>query len=224
MTERDFASHGFAFVPQVLDSQEVEAISAHLSISAVEGAGSRHLLARPWCESLASQLKRRPSLATFVPAGFVAVQCSLFEKSLSRNWLVAVHQDLSIPVASFVDHPLLKGWSEKEGGLHVQPPTELLQQLVAVRVQIDHCAATDGPLRVVPGSHLRGRIDPEAAAVARRNEGEVSCRGPRGSAWIMRPLLLHASSRASGTSRRRVLHFLFGPRELPHGLRWQHAI
>jgi hypothetical protein len=40
----------------------------------------------------------------------------------------------------------------------------------------------------------------------------------------MRPLLLHASSKASGSSLRRVLHFLFGPRDLPHGLRWQHAI
>jgi hypothetical protein len=37
---------------------------------------------------------------------------------------------------------------------------------------------------------------------------------------LMRPLLLHASSRASGASRRRVLHFVFGPRELPFGLAW----
>jgi len=26
-----------------------------------------------------------------------------------------------------------------------------------------------------------------------------------------------------GTSRRRVLHFLFAPRHPPHGLRWHHA-
>ena len=40
---------------------------------------------------------------------------------------------------------------------------------------------------------------------------------------ILRPLLLHASSKATGGSRRRVLHFLFGPRELPCGLAWAHA-
>ena len=28
---------------------------------------------------------------------------------------------------------------------------------------------------------------------------------------------------ATGTSRRRVLHFLFGPRALPCGLAWAHA-
>lgn len=36
----------------------------------------------------------------------------------------------------------------------------------------------------------------------------------------MRPLLLHASSKATGTSWRRVLHFVFGPAALPHGLAW----
>jgi hypothetical protein len=36
----------------------------------------------------------------------------------------------------------------------------------------------------------------------------------------MRPLLLHASSKATGTSRRRVLHFVFGPPDLPLGLAW----
>jgi hypothetical protein len=36
----------------------------------------------------------------------------------------------------------------------------------------------------------------------------------------MRPLLLHASSRARLPVRRRILHFLFGPARLPHGLVW----
>jgi hypothetical protein len=40
----------------------------------------------------------------------------------------------------------------------------------------------------------------------------------------MRPLLLHASSKGSGTSARRVLHFVFGPRQLPHGLAWELAV
>lgn len=39
----------------------------------------------------------------------------------------------------------------------------------------------------------------------------------------MRPLLLHASSKATGRSRRRVLHFVYGPAQLPSGLRWHEA-
>jgi hypothetical protein len=40
----------------------------------------------------------------------------------------------------------------------------------------------------------------------------------------MRPLALHTSSKATGTGRRRVLHVVFGPPELPFGLQWQHAV
>jgi hypothetical protein len=37
---------------------------------------------------------------------------------------------------------------------------------------------------------------------------------------LMKPLLLHASSKVSIDSGRRVLHFVFAPAELPGGLRW----
>ncbi len=127
-------------------------------------------------------------------------------------------------VAERVSSPALRGWSEKEGSLFVQAPPGVLEQLVAVRVHLDGCAAQDGPLRVIPGTHTLGRIEPEAAAAIRGAATEVVCHAKRGEALVLRPLLLHASSKAAGTSRRRVLHYLFGPRQLPHGLRWQHAV
>jgi hypothetical protein len=43
-------------------------------------------------------------------------------------------------------------------------------------------------------------------------------------ALLMKPLILHASSKATSGARRRVLHFVYGPKVLPFGLRWQHAI
>jgi hypothetical protein len=219
-----FATHGFVLVPEVLGLDECKAIAAHTVSASAGSVGSRCLLPLAWCQVLAKYLRRHPLLTAFIPSDFVAAQCTYFEKSRSRNWLVPVHQDLSIPVAERVDHPALRGWSAKEGSLFVQAPVELLARLVAVRLHIDNCAVNDGPLRVVAGSHLQGQVGPEAAAGARRAHGEVVCPGPRGSALVMRPLLLHASSKASGTSMRRVLHLLFGPSELPHGLRWQHAV
>jgi ectoine hydroxylase-related dioxygenase (phytanoyl-CoA dioxygenase family) len=152
------------------------------------------------------------------------VQCTYFEKSASRNWLVPVHQDLGIPVAAHVGHTSLGGWSTKEGILYVQPPVGLLEQLVAVRLHIDACSAEDGPLRVVPGSHLYGRMEAKAAAAARHAQTEFICTAEQGSAMAIRPLLLHASSRSTGDGMRRVLHFLFGPRILPFGLQWYHAV
>jgi hypothetical protein len=38
---------------------------------------------------------------------------------------------------------------------------------------------------------------------------------------LMKPLLLHASSKASVAGIRRVLHFVFGPAQLPGALRWR---
>jgi hypothetical protein len=46
----------------------------------------------------------------------------------------------------------------------------------------------------------------------------------RGGALAMRPLILHASSKATSLASRRVLHFVFGPPKLPLGLEWRWAI
>ncbi|MEO7885907.1 MAG: phytanoyl-CoA dioxygenase family protein [Polaromonas sp.] len=219
-----FTTQGFALVPQVLTAAQCESAAARLAGIAANSAGTRCLLAEAWCQALAAKVRRHPSLAPLVPADFAAVQCTYFEKSVSRNWLVPVHQDLSIPVADRVEHASLGGWSRKEGTLYVQPPVGLLEQLVAVRLHIDACGAGDGPLRVVPGSHLHGRMEATATAAARHAQTEFICTAEPGSAMAMRPLLLHASSRSTGGSMRRVLHFLFGPRILPFGLQWQQAI
>jgi hypothetical protein len=36
----------------------------------------------------------------------------------------------------------------------------------------------------------------------------------------MKPLLLHGSCKSTSDRRRRILHFVFGPKELPGGLNW----
>jgi ectoine hydroxylase-related dioxygenase (phytanoyl-CoA dioxygenase family) len=133
-----------------------------------------------------------------------------------------MHQDLSIPVRERREGPRLAGWSEKEGVLYVQPPVEVLEQLVAVRIHIDDCGPDHGPLRVVPGSHRLGRLGERDIPAVRQERRERDCVVGPGGALIMRPLLVHASSKAVAPNRRRVLHFLFGPEELPLGLEWSY--
>jgi ectoine hydroxylase-related dioxygenase (phytanoyl-CoA dioxygenase family) len=99
----------------------------------------------------------------------------------------------------------------------------VLQQMLAVRVHLDDCGVEDGPLRVVPGSHTRGIIADNEAIALRIAGRETDCVAARGAALVLRPLLLHASSKGSGKGRRRVLHFVYGPRELPFGLSWHTA-
>lgn len=223
MATESFSEQGFAVVRGLLSPAECEELARNIG-SASDGAGTRSLLSQHWCQALAKRLRAHPGLSVLLPAGYVASQCTYFMKSVSRNWLVPIHQDLSIPVAERVDEPSLSGWSHKETSLFVQAPVELLERLVAIRLHLDACAESDGPLQVIPGSHLQGRVQPEVAAFARRSQTAHACTVDRGDALVMRPLLLHASSKASGSSMRRVLHFLFGPPALPFGLRWQHAV
>ena len=61
------------------------------------------------------------------------------------------------------------------------------------------------------------RLAPDDENRLRDAHGLTTCTALRGDALVLRPLLLHASSKASGTSRRRVLHYVFGPCELPYG-------
>lgn len=224
MLEERFDADGFAVIPQVLSVQECDDIAALASSLADDTAGTRCLLPQAWCGALARRLREHPSVAAIVPATHVAVQCTYFEKSVGRNWLVPIHQDLSIPVAARVDHPDLRGWSDKEGSLFVQPPADLLAQLVALRVHLDPCGEEDGPLQFVPGSHRGGRLTPDEAQARRQAGPLVGCAMERGGVLAMRPLALHASSKASGGSRRRVLHFVFGPPALPHGLHWHYTV
>lgn len=216
--------NGYAIIPAILDPEEAVTLDDRLAAVPVAGAGTRSLFEFEWCRALARRLREHPLLAGALPASAVGVQCTLFDKTPERNWLVAYHQDLSVPVASRVDHPELRAWSQKEGQHFVQPPDALLRQLVAIRLHVDACGLDNGPLRVVPGSHLRGRLMQSSVAGVAERMGEVTCPVDRGDALLFKPLLLHASSKSAAPKRRRVLHFLFGPGRVGYGLRWHHAV
>jgi hypothetical protein len=220
----EFKRSGYFVVPSVIDEVMNQRLRAFVGGIATGGAGSRRLLDETWCAHLAGALRNDARIRSLLPRNAVAVQCTLFDKSPAKNWLVSLHQDWSIPVASRVDDPGLSGWSQKEGQLYVQPPVSVLEGLVAVRVHIDDCTAEDGALRVVPGSHLQGRVDQAKAESLREQHGETVVPVGRGGALVMRPLILHASSKAIAPAARRVLHFVFGPTSLPLGLEWQWAL
>lgn len=217
---QNFSCDGFAMVPGVLSALQCAEAGIKIVLADPAAGGTRNLLSQPWCADMAARLRLHPAVARCLKASGTAVQCTYFEKSADRNWLVPFHQDLSIPVAAKVDDPSLCGWSEKEGTLFVRPPLDVLRSLVAVRLHLDDCGVEDGPLRVMPGASQHTILQDEAIAALRATEAAVTCLASAGDALLLRPLLLHASSKGRGGSRRRVLHFVFGPAELPLGLRW----
>jgi hypothetical protein len=218
-----FKSSGYFVIPGVIDAVLNRRLGAFIG-GIAGGAGSRRLLDEAWCAHLAGALRGDARIRSLLPRNAVAVQCTLFDKSPTKNWLVAFHQDLSIPVSGRVNSPECSGWSEKEGHLYVQPPVSVLEQLVAVRVHIDDCPAESGALRVVPRSHSQGRLDQGQAETLRLQHGETVVPVARGGALVLRPLILHASSKATSPAPRRVLNFVFGPPTLPLGLEWRWAV
>ncbi len=129
--------------------------------------------------------------------------------------------DWCVQLANEIRNTLIS--TRKDGALFVQPPSTVLENLVALRFHIDECGAEDGALKLVPGSHRLGRVSDADKARLRDELGEVIGAVEKGGAMAMSPLLLHASSKATGGSRRRVLHFMFGPPALPYGLEWPQA-
>jgi len=220
-----FTSLGFTVVTDAIDSNTCDDAVAQIDALRTEGAGSRRLLESPQFADLAVRLRRHPAIAPLLLTDDpVAIQCIMFMKSPKKNWLVSLHQDRSVPVRARSNDSNLSGWSEKEGDLFVQPPAHVLEQVTAVRLHVDECPVESGALRVVPASHGHGVLTSEQTARLRSSNGEQDIPAPRGAALIMKPLLLHASSKAVKPVYRRVLHFVFGPRKLPYGLEWRYAI
>jgi ectoine hydroxylase-related dioxygenase (phytanoyl-CoA dioxygenase family) len=219
-----FAVDGFTVLPGVIDESLCTEISDRIEALNVAGAGSRRLLEQPWCVAVVARLRMNPAVQILLPEDAVAVQCTLFSKSLEKNWGVPPHQDLSIPVRESVESLECVGWSEKEGDLFVQPPVTTLERMVAIRIHVDACSPESGALRVTPRSHQQGRLNEASVRRLTALRGEYVVPVPRGGALVMRPLLLHASSKSLDSYPRRVLHFLFGPPALPAGLQWKIAV
>lgn len=229
-----FAAEGWVPATAVLDADHVlaavravEAIEREGGAVAGRRGGVRHALAR-------SAALREVALA---PAAEVArrlaggeprlVRAILFDKTPGSNWLVPWHQDTTIAVAerpaAGAEPEGFGPWSVKDGVVHVRPPAWVLESMVTVRVHLDACGAENGPLRVIPGSHRGGLLGAAEIAERAARGPEAECVCDAGDAVVMRPLLLHASSKARSPGRRRVLHLEFATRPLPAGLRFAAA-
>jgi Phytanoyl-CoA dioxygenase (PhyH) len=215
----DLERDGFLLVPNVLDTAQLaESLSALGSIS---GAGRRGLLAVPAVAALARSPRLLNLVRPHLPLEPVPVRTIYFDKSPEANWLVAWHQDLTLAVRARVPVPGFGPWSTKNGIPHVQPPIELLEQMLTIRIHLDDANESNGALRVLPGSHRFGRLSPEQIQEFRNQGKEFLCACSAGDVLVMRPLLLHASSRSTTPRHRRILHIEYAASSLPQGLEWQ---
>src|SRR5688500_17971232 len=206
LTQR-FAEDGYAIVADAVDPATVDRLlDAVATVADGARGGVRHLL-RDVAEvrALAASPAMRGVAEAALGPGARAVRGILFDKTPGANWKVVWHQDLTIAVREPLEVPGFGPWTEKEGVAHVQPPSELLARMVAVRLHLDDCTESNGPVRVIPGSHREGRLGPEQVDAFRSAGTEVVCTVPRGGILAFHSLLLHASSPALQPAHRRVI-------------------
>jgi len=213
---------GFVRLDPVVDHHELRSIASafeaegNASGNLRDAAASSHALA-----GLASHLAVLSIAETLLGPDARLVRSTLFDKTPDSNWKVSWHQDLTVEVAERHDLSGYGPWSLKGGVQCVQPPDSVLERIVTIRVRLDDCSIENGPIRVLPRTHLLGRIAESSIPEVAQDGNEVSCEGTAGSVLVMKPLLLHTSSASKLPSRRRVLHLDFAALDLAPPLEWR---
>ena len=149
---------------------------------------------------------------------FFVVKSIYFDKPKASNWFVAYHQDLTISVDKKVELDNFGPWTVKQKQFAVQPPIHYLERIFTLRIHLDDTDAQNGALKVIEKSHLNGIYRPET--IDWTKEAETVCEVKMGGIMIMKPLLLHSSSRTLNNKKRRVIHIEFSDQELPEELKW----
>jgi ectoine hydroxylase-related dioxygenase (phytanoyl-CoA dioxygenase family) len=213
---------GFWVENNVLSGAECDSLieAASLSPQGRSRAGARHLMSIPIIEAAAKDERLLRIARRALGDGAVPFRATLFDKSARANWLVVWHQDTALPLESRNDSAEWGPWSVKAGILYAHAPAWALFRVLALRVHLDASMSENGPLRVIPGSHLGGVLsDNEILELARTRE-KVEALVQRGGVLAMRPLLIHSSSKALGLEPRRVLHIEYADTlDLEPGLR-----
>jgi len=192
---------GFDIVNGVVSADDIAQLAGTLGNS-----GPRHLLRLPAAAALATHRGLVEIASRWLDSTAVPFRATLFDKSGLRNWFVAWHQDATLPLESRAESPEWGAWSVKAGVLHARAPAWAMERIVALRVHLDESTLDNGPLRVIPGSHLRGVLSTDEILAVAREETPVYCLAKRGGIVAMRPLLIHASSKAEAEGPRRVIH------------------
>lgn len=111
------------------------------------------------------------------------VRAILFDKTAERNWALGWHQDRTIVVKERMNTDRYGPWTVKSGLIQVEPPFEILERMVTLRVHLDAVDQRNAPLRIVPGSHRLGRLPEAEIRGVVATFGERLCLAERGDVF-----------------------------------------
>jgi ectoine hydroxylase-related dioxygenase (phytanoyl-CoA dioxygenase family) len=223
--QQSIATAGWGVTGPVVDSATIRVLRDRVAAVAQIGrGGARNLLDDPDLAALAAAPTLRRFACAVLGERCFAVRALFFDKTPDVNWRVTWHQDLTVAAQQRVEVPGYGPWTDKAGVPHVQPPVDVLEQMLAIRLHLDPCGADNGPVRVINGTHRLGRLAPDAIDRLRAEQPESECLAAEGALLAFRPLLLHASSPAVRAGHRRVIHIEYAARPLAHPLVWHHQV
>lgn len=226
--KQEIAKKGFAVINEVFTKKEIDSIFSvinkadkstpafrkHENLFAIR----RLLQELPAIHSFIFNERLRSIIHQLFGDDYFVVKSIYFDKPGETNWFVSYHQDLTISVNKKLEVDGFGPWSVKNDTYAVKPPLSILENNFTIRIHLDETTAENGALRVIPESHLKGIYRPENIDWAK--ESEAVCYVPAGGIMIMRPLLLHASSRTTNNQARRVIHIESSNQTLPAPLQW----
>lgn len=199
---------GYGLVPGVLTDQDIDGFLQELAGNELPRtrAGVRHAMKNECVARLARDKHVIGVAKTIFGTEAFPFRATLFEKLPHSNWLVAWHQDTALPLRERREMPGWGPWSVKDGVTYAHAPASALEQVLALRVHLDDSTPENGPLRVLPRTHVFGVLTDDAIHQLSTQIEAVECPIARGGILAMRPLIVHASSKSRSANPRRVLH------------------
>jgi ectoine hydroxylase-related dioxygenase (phytanoyl-CoA dioxygenase family) len=213
---------GYAIVPDVFSAIELKSAANQLADSTLKRsrAGARHVMSCPAVAEIANHKGLLSIAWSVLGAHAIPFRATFFDKSPDSNWLVTWHQDTALPLKLRRDVLGWGPWSVKDGLDYAHAPSEALEKVLALRVHLDDSTSKNGPLRIIPATHLSGVLTDDE--ILRRAEDSrcTECTVGVGGVIAMHPLIIHASSKSESEFPRRLLHIEYAADlEIVRGIR-----
>ena len=148
------------------------------------------------------------------------VRVIFFDKTPEKNWLVTWHQDKTIALNKKASISGWGPWSVKDDTHHVQPSLEVLNKMVTFRLHLDDANENNGCLKVIPKSHELGILTQQELTKVVNNQEPYLCEVSEGDLVLMKPHILHSSSKSKNPGHRRVVHVEYSNYQLPENFKW----
>jgi len=199
---------GYGIKSGIVSELEIRNLSGELGGAGLvrSRAGVRHLMSHPAVLRIAQTDNVFMVVKEILGDRAIPFRATLFDKSPGSNWLVMWHQDTALPLMDKTEAEGWGPWSVKDGVTYAHAPAKALEKVLAVRLHLDNSNSQNGPLRILPGTHKAGVLTDNEIHKLAENGGAVECPVPLSGAILMRPLVIHASSKSVSDDPRRVLH------------------